>query len=175
VKGIIETGSSITGRIRRVINRDVFVFTFFLLLAFIFWYLNSLDKEVETGIRYNIKYTNVPRGRTVIIREPERLNLYLKGTGSSVLRQKLARKVPITIDISKVNYKRVPGSKGPEYFVVTSGLTRSFSVQLRSEFEITSVKPDTLFFLLQKAEIPENKEEEKKMVFMRDNTQSTKE
>lgn len=133
------------------INRDVFVFAFFVLISFIFWYLNSLDKEVEATIRLPVKYTNLPRGRVVTDEDPERLNLYVKGTGSAVLRRKMSgRKNPVTIDISKVNYKRVPGSRDPDYYIVTASLSRSFRVQLRSEFEITSVKPDTLFFRLEK-------------------------
>jgi hypothetical protein len=163
VKGITGTPGSNKGKL--LIKRDVFVFAFFLLLSFVFWYLNSLDKEVETGIRYNVKYTNIPRGRSVVEKESEKLNLYLKGTGSSVLRQKLARKAPLTIDISKVNYKRVPGSSELDYYIVTAGLSRSFSVQLRSEFEIMSVKPDTLYFSLQKAATPEQPVEENKALF----------
>lgn len=148
---------SISGiRKKGPINRDVFIFAFFVLLSFIFWYLNSLDKEVEATIRFPVKYSNVPRGRNVTGEEPERLNLYVKGTGSAVLRQKLSgKKNPVTIDISKVNYKRVPGSREPDYFIVTAALTRSFRIQLRSEFEITSVKPDTLFFTLERTAEPE--------------------
>lgn len=133
------------------INKDVFIFVFFLLLSFVFWYLNSLDKEVEAGIRYPVRYTNIPRGRTVNTKNTPRLNLFLKGQGSSVLRAKLSgNKTPLTIDISKVNYKRVPGSNDLEYFIITSSLSRSFTVQLRSEFEIITIKPDTLFFRLVK-------------------------
>lgn len=145
-------GSSEPRKKRAVINRDMTVFAFFLFLSFIFWYLNSLDNEVEAGIRFQIRYTNIPRGRIVSESDPARLNLYLKGPGSSVLRQKLSgKKVPLSIDISKVNYKRVPGSKNPDYYVITNGLSRSFAVQLRSEFDIISIKPDTLYFTLQKA------------------------
>jgi hypothetical protein len=144
-------------------NRDVLVFAFFVLISFIFWYLNSLDKEVETTIRLPVKYTNIPRGRTVTNENPERLNLYVKGPGSAVLRRKMAgRKNPITIDISKVNYKRVPGSKDPDYFIVTSSMSRSFRVQLRSAFEITTVKPDTLFFSLERTETPQQDAENTK-------------
>ncbi|HLN21702.1 MAG TPA: hypothetical protein VK213_11475 [Bacteroidales bacterium] len=148
-------GSSETRKRRTGINKDLFVFAFFLFLSFIFWYLNSLNKEVEAGIRYQVRYTNLPRGREVSESEPGRLNLYLKGRGSSVIRQKLSgKKMPLAIDISKVNYKRVPGSKEPDYYIVTSGLARSFAVQLRSEFDIISIKPDTLYFTLQKATAP---------------------
>lgn len=158
-------GSSEPRKKRAVINRDMTVFAFFLLLSFIFWYLNSLDNEVEAGIRFQVRYTNIPRGRVVSESEPERLNLYLKGPGSSVLRQKLSgKKVPLSVDISKVNYKRVPGSKAPDYYLITNSLTRSFTVQLRSEFDIISIKPDTLYFTLQKAGA--NTTEEKQTWFL---------
>ncbi|HEX2919997.1 MAG TPA: hypothetical protein VHO50_02410 [Bacteroidales bacterium] len=152
MKGIFETRKKRTG------NRDLFVFAFFLLLSFVFWYLNSLDKEVEAVIRFPVKYSNIPKGRIIEESQPARINLYLKGSGSSVLRQKLSgKKTPLTIDISKVNYKRVSGSKEPDYYLVTSGLSRSLAMQLRSEFEIVSIKPDTLFFSLEKSTVSTEK------------------
>jgi hypothetical protein len=136
------------------VNRDVVVFAFFLLLSFVFWYLNSLGKEIEAGVRYPVKYTNLPRERLIIDKPQAILNLYLKGPGSSILKLKLSgKKTPVAIDISKVNYKRVPGSKGFDYYIVTSGLAKSLDVQLRSGCEITSIKPDTLFFTLEKADV----------------------
>ena len=156
------------------INRELFVFAFFLFISFIFWYLNSLDKEVEASIRFPVRYTNIPRGRTISEEEPARLNLYLKGAGSAILRLKLSgNKAPMAVDISKVSYKRIPGSKEPDYYLVTAGLARSFSVQLRSEFDIAAVKPDTLFFSLGKAEaVPA--EPVKRRWFRRNNTQTEK-
>lgn len=151
-------------RKRISLNKEVFVFAFFVLISFIFWYLNSLDKEIESTIRLPVRYTSIPRGRMVTEENPERINLYVKGTGSAVLRRKMTgRKNPVTIDISKVNYRRVPGSKEPRYYLITSNLARSFRVQLRSEFEITTIKPDTLFFTLEKMDqsvIPEQKKED---------------
>jgi hypothetical protein len=135
-----------------VINRDVFVFAFFLFLSFLFWYLNSLNKEIEAGFRFPVKYTNLPKERTIIEEPSAILNLYLKGSGYLILKLKVSgTRTPISIDISKVNYKRVHGSKSLDYYIVTSGLAKSLSVQLRSGCEITSIKPDTLFFTLEKA------------------------
>lgn len=135
----------------RVINRDVAVFAFFLFLSFIFWYINSLGKEVEAGIQYHVKYTNIPRERVITESSPDDLNLFLKGPGYSIIKLKFSnKKSPVIIDISKVNYKRAPGSKTLNYFIVTSGLTKSLNVQMRSGCEITSIKPDTLFFTLDK-------------------------
>jgi len=142
---------SLTKRGVRVINRDVAVFAFFLLLSFILWYLNSLGKENEAGIKYHIKFTNLPKERIIDEEQPNELNIFLKGPGYSIIKLKFSnKKSPVIIDISKVNYKRAPGGKTLNYFIVTSGLTKSLNVQMRSGCEITSIKPDTLFFTLDK-------------------------
>lgn len=136
----------------RGINKDIFIFAFFLVLSFFFWYLNSLGKEVEATIRYPLRFTNIPSGKEITESDPSRIILYLKGTGSSVIRQKLSsRKNPLSIDMSKVNYRKLTGNKATRYYVISGTLVRSFDVQLRSEFEIISVKPDTLFFSLEKS------------------------
>lgn len=132
-----------------VINRDVGVFVFFLFLAFIFWYLNSLGKETEAGIKYQVRFVNLPIDRFISYEPKQTLNIYLRGQGSSILKLKLSEnKAPVDIDISKVNYKRIHGSKELDYFIVSSALTKSLAVQLGNGFEVTSIKPDTLFFTL---------------------------
>ena len=137
----------------RVINRDVAVFAFFLFISFIFWYLNSLGKEIEAGINYRVKYTNLPKERIINEDLPTDLNLFMKGPGYSILKLKISgRKAPLIIDISKVSYKRAAGVKTMNYYIVTSGLAKSLNVQMRSGCEITSIKPDTLFFTLDRVE-----------------------
>jgi hypothetical protein len=131
------------------INRDVVVFIFFLFLSFCLWYINSLGKEMEADIRYPVKYINIPKDRVIAEETDSRLNFSLKGPGYSVLKLKVSgNKSPVLIDLSKVSYKRVPESKKSDYFIVTSGLIKSMTVQIRSGCEIISVKPDTLFFIL---------------------------
>ncbi len=151
----------------RVINRDVFVFAFFLFLSFIFWYLNFLGKENEAGIIYPVKYTNIPRDRIINDISPSEVDLFLKGPGYSLLKLKISgKKSPLNIDISKVNYKRIPGEKSLTYFIVSSGLTKSLNIQMRSGCEITSIKPDTLFFTLDRvtanSSVPETRSDIKK-------------
>lgn len=150
------------------VKRDVAVFAFFLFLSFIFWYLNSLGKEIEAGIDCRVNFTNLPKDRLIVEELPTDLNLFLKGPGYSILKLKLSgRKMPVIIDISKVSYKRTQGNKALNYYIITSGLTKSLNVQMRSGCEITSIKPDTLFFTLEKtiansSSIPENKPENRK-------------
>jgi hypothetical protein len=141
----------ISGKGVRSFNKDLLVFAFFLLLSFIFWYLNSLRKEIEVDLRYPVKYTNTPRDRFLSGELPEKLILNLKGPGYSIVKLKISgNRAPLVIDFSKVTWKRVADSKNPDYFIVSNGLVANFSRQLRSEFQIITVKPDTLFFTLQK-------------------------
>jgi len=140
----------ITKRVN-VINKDVVVFAFFLFLSFVFWYLNSLGKEIEAEIKYPVKYINLPKEKEIVGEEPVKLNLYLKGPGYSILKLKLSgNRGPVIIDISKVNYNRVSGSSAFNYFILTSTITKSLTVQLRSGCDVTSIKPDTLFFALER-------------------------
>jgi len=139
----------------KIINKDLVIFLFFLLLSFIFWYLNSLEKEIESDVKFPVRYLNVPKGRVVVETIPDKLILYLRGSGYSILKLKVSNKgSPVVIDFSKVNYKRVPDSKKTDYYLVTSMLNKSLSVQLGAGCEITSIKPDTLFFTLEKGTSP---------------------
>jgi len=128
-------------------NRDSIIFILFLFLSFIFWYLNSLSETAVTDIRYPVRYINIPGDRTLVTELPQKLDLYLKGPGYSILKLKVAGgRRPVVIDISSVNYLRVPGSSNLSYYVVTAGLIPKLAGQLRAECEITGIKPDTLFF-----------------------------
>lgn len=133
------------------IDRDAVIFSFFLLLSFVFWYLNSLEKDVDYAIKYPVKYENLPEGKVLAEDLPSRLELYLKGPGYSVLKIKLSgNHAPVMLDVSTINYRRVPGSRTLSYYIITSGLIPELKNQLRAECEITSVKPDTLFFSFDK-------------------------
>lgn len=135
----------------RVINRDVLVFTFFLILSFVLWYLISLGKEIEAGIKLPVGFTNLPIDRALSDDKLSQLTLFMKGSGYSILKLKIKGEGnPVLIDLSKANYKRVAGSNKLDYFILTSLLAKSLTIQLRSDCEITSIKPDTLFFTLEK-------------------------
>jgi len=129
------------------VNRRVAVFAFFLLLSFLFWYLNSLGKDQEVSIRYPLRYVNLPEGRQFAGQPPARISLNLKGPGYSILRLKYSgNRAPAVIDLSKVSYRRKPGGNANDYYFLMAGLIEELNTQLKSECKITSVKPDTLYF-----------------------------
>lgn len=123
------------------------VFAFFLLLSFVFWYLNSLGKELEADINYPVRYIGLPKEMEFVDRLPEKLNIYLKGPGYSLFKLKYSgNRTPAIIDFSKISYRRVQGRINSDYYLITSSLIHNFTTQLKTECKITSIKPDTLFF-----------------------------
>jgi len=139
-KKILEKGG-------KGLNTEVITFSFFLVLSFIFWYLNSLEKDIEYEMKYPVRYVNLPEDRVLADDLPAKLDLYLKGPGYSILKIKLAgNKTPVDLDMSSISYRRVPGSRTLSYYVVTSGLIPKLKNQLRAQCDITSIRPDTLFF-----------------------------
>ena len=133
-------------RKRRFLNRELPVFAFFLLLSFVFWYLNELSKDLQGTINYPVRYINPPKDRIVTGDLPDKLEMELRGPGYSILKVKLSgSRAPVVIDFSRLTPRRLPGTM-PHYYLVTSGLINNFSKQMHADFEILSIHPDTLFF-----------------------------
>jgi hypothetical protein len=129
------------------LKTNIIVFSVFLFLSFVFWYLNSLGKAIQSDIKFPVRFINVPKDRELADNTPAKLNLYLQGTGFSMLKLKISgNREPAVIDLSRVPYKSVRNSRSTDYYLVTSGLVQNFNSQLKPECRITSVKPDTLFF-----------------------------
>ncbi|MFZ2286158.1 MAG: YbbR-like domain-containing protein [Bacteroidales bacterium] len=131
---------------RKFLNRELPVFAFFLLLSFVFWYLNELSKDLKGTINYPVRYINPPKDRIVTGDLPDKLEMELRGPGYSILKVKLSgSRAPVVVDFSRMAPRRLPGTT-PQYYLMTAGLINSFAKQLHADFEILSIQPDTLFF-----------------------------
>lgn len=105
-----------------------------------------MGKAIQSDIKYPVSFINLPKDRE-LAEAPGKLNLFLQGTGFSMLRMKISgSRNPAIIDLMKVPYKSVRNNKPTDYYLVTSGLLQNFNAQLKPECRITSIKPDTLFF-----------------------------
>ena len=141
----IQSGKP-AGKNRNFTRRDLAVFIFFLCLSFIFWYLNSLGKDLQADISYPVRFTNIPKDWKLSENTIQKVNLFINGPGYSILRMKITgRHTPLEIDFSRVNYRHVQSGVPADYYIVTANLVSRLSSQLRSECEVTSIKPDTIF------------------------------
>jgi hypothetical protein len=127
-------------------NKNVLMFAFFLLIAFIFWYINSLGKEVRGEIRFTADFLNIPKGKEVSEDLPFRMTLELKGQGYALLKYKFSgQENKLNLDLTRISYRRIPETKPSRYYILTTALTQNIKKQLGNGFEIISVKPDTIF------------------------------
>lgn len=136
-----------------LLNKNVVIFAFFLFLAFILWYLNSLGKEINNDFRYPVSFINPPKGRTVSNDLPSKLSLGLKGQGYTLLKHKISgNRSVLIVDLSKTAFKRLPDSKPAKYYILSSGLIPGFKKQIGNGFDVLSVKPDTIFLIFKTIE-----------------------
>jgi hypothetical protein len=136
-----------------LLNKNIVIFAFFLFLAFIFWYLNSLGKVINSDFKYTVTFTNPPKGRAISSDLPSKLFLELKGQGYSLLKNKISRKrSDLVVDFSKVTFKRIPDTKPVKFYILSSGLIPGFKKQIGNGFDVISVRPDTIFLTFKSIE-----------------------
>lgn len=138
-----------TRRSRRkkiTLNRKVLVFFFFLLLSVLFWFLTAMNQEYDTDISYPVRYIRYPEKKVLVNDIPDRLELSVHAGGYTLLRYRLRSRLnPIIFDVNSFSLNRVIGD--PSTLYILTGIAKDDIVkQLRSEFEILSISPDTIFF-----------------------------
>ncbi|MDZ7739393.1 MAG: hypothetical protein U5K32_10105 [Bacteroidales bacterium] len=135
----------------KLFNRNVAVFSFFLLLSFIFWFINALSKDIDSTINYPVRYINFPDNMALVNELPDRMSLDIHGPGYSVLKSKISgNRVPLVINVSNWGRSVREDAAGQEFFIYSFNLRESFKRQLRGDFEINAVRPDTLNFIFGK-------------------------
>ena len=70
---------------RRQQWKGFFIFLFFLLLAFVFWFLQTLQQDYEQRIEYSLRYKNVPAEWILSENNPRKLSALLKEKGANLL------------------------------------------------------------------------------------------
>ena len=65
--------------------KEIFIFIFFLLLAFVFWLLHSLQEDAERQFELSLRYRNIPDEWTLANDNPNTISVILKDKGISLL------------------------------------------------------------------------------------------
>ncbi len=127
-------------------NQKLVVFTFFLVIATVLWYLNKLSYEYSTELSYPVRFENFPKGKVLVGDPPRTINLVVKAYGYTLLRYKLIAPLsPLVVDIQQVSMSKL-GDSDTKVFMLTSRIRGGLANQLRGEVQLEGIKPDTLFF-----------------------------
>lgn len=128
------------------LNTRLIVFTFFLAVASILWYLNKLTYEYTTEITFPLRIENMPAGKVLVGEPPKEITLQVRSFGYTLLRYKLgASLIPMVIDLEQAPLMPVVGSK-TKVFLLTSTQRAVIVNQLASELQLGSIATDSLYF-----------------------------
>jgi len=134
------------------------VFSFFLLLSFIFWFLNALSKDMTGMIDYPVRYFNFPENRALVNELPDYLRLQVNGPGYSIVQAKIGgHRGHLNIDLDKASIKVQEDRAKLRFYILSYSLREQLSDQLRTDFSVFSIEPDTIHFefdLISKRVVP---------------------
>ncbi len=133
-------------RIRQRLDRNFFIFLFFLFLSGLFWLLNELNKESISDITYPVRYNNLDSRKILVNEVPNSLILKVQAPGYTLLKSKLSpRLIPINLDMRSY-LLRQNEMLSSDYFLLTKDLHGRFTRRLASDIKILEIQPDTIFF-----------------------------
>lgn len=138
-----QTSMSIKDKIKGFVHRkgwhELLIFSFFALLSFGFWLLQSLQQDYEIEVKIPIKYKNIPDSVYFTTPPPEFINLKLKDKGSVLLNYTMGRKFkPIDINMGDESMKK--GSIQVPQQEIRSDIMK----QLLSSTNILAVEPNAI-------------------------------
>ena len=109
--------------------------------------MNALNKPYFASINYPVKYVDIPSGKVIVGDTPDYLTLRISAHGYSIIRHKLSsRYTPISFSVSSFSLSSLSGADTSTYYIQTRFSREHLSSQLSSDFSISDIRPDTLFF-----------------------------
>lgn len=135
--------------------KDTLIFSFFVLLALGFWFMNSLQQEYEIEVRIPIKYKNTPPALILSADTPHELVVKLKDKGTVLMNYIwLAAFSPIEVNMAEF-------SKGAATAVARQrkNIEADISKQLKASTSLVSFEPQQLevrFAVLSNRLVPVN-------------------
>lgn len=121
-------------------SREFLVFLFFLLVAFIFWYLTTMSNEYDMTYSPKITLKNVPNKMIVTSPLPKNIEVTLKDKGDKLIEFKVRGKLK-EIDI---DYRQYTPNKMGHAAIYGAELHRLISAQLPPSTQIIAISHDTL-------------------------------
>ncbi len=145
--GFLNRISRFSDKEKTAFRKKAFVFSFFLLLSMIFWFMNALSKNYTTDVKYPVIYRKFPDNKILVGDLPDYLTLNVNAHGYTLLRYSLGtRHIPLVFNVRSFYMNQASGKDSSVYYIETRYARDYFAKQLSSEFQILEIKPDSLYF-----------------------------
>ncbi|MBS3770035.1 MAG: YbbR-like domain-containing protein [Bacteroidales bacterium] len=128
-------------------REELSVFLVFLIISTVLWFLNELEDDYVTGIRYPVQYDDFPEDKILVGDLPSALQLKVRGQGFQILEYKLARNLsPLMLQVDSYDLKSQGRESSLKYYIPTGSIRSRITQQLSPNMEVLEIVPDTLFF-----------------------------
>ncbi len=126
-------------------DQRIIIFSFFLFISTIFWFLSALGKEYSVILNFPVTFQNFPANKDIVNTLPSQFSIKINALGFTIMKYKYSRK-RVNVDISWLlqnRYKQI--SSGRYYYLPSYVLQPKISEQL-TDLKILDIQPDTLIF-----------------------------
>ena len=124
-------------------SREFLVFLFFLSVAFLFWYLMTMNHEYEMKYKVRLELKHLPENLIVIEPLAKEMTVVLKDKGDKLVEYKARGKMKTLA----IDYRQHANIKG-HTAIYGAELNKLLSTGLASSTEIVSVSLDTLQYYI---------------------------
>ena len=124
-------------------SREFLVFLFFLSVAFLFWYLMTMNHEYEMKYKVRLELKHLPENLIVIEPLEKEMTVVLKDKGDKLVEYKARGKMKTLA----IDYRQHANIKG-HTAIYGAELNKLLSAGLASSTEIVSVSLDTLQYYI---------------------------
>lgn len=129
------------------LNKNLVIFSIFVLFSTIIWLLNSLNQEYTTNLKMPVIYENMPKNKANISDLPDEIIVSVKADGYDILKYQLRNTfIAAKLDIGESKFIRLNESDTNKFFILTTEFSEQIEKHLSEQMKIQYLKPDTLHF-----------------------------
>jgi hypothetical protein len=130
-------------------RKQLYVFLVCLAISVFVWLLASLSKAYVSEVKYHLVYTNIPEDRVLGKDGIRDIHLRIRSRGFDLFSLKyLTIKNPVMVNLEELYIRKDPVS-GKNYFL-SSQVRQQVLNQLDAADQLLAIRPDTVFFRLDK-------------------------
>ncbi len=124
------------------LNKELFIFLFFLALSFVFWFILTLNQTYEKELPVEVRLTGVPENVVITTNISDTIYVTVRDKGFMLLPYYTSNKLrPLAVSFAA--YSTRHGGHGQ---VPLADIRKLVSKQLMGSAQITNVKADNLDF-----------------------------
>lgn len=139
---IEEVSQKVRSAMRSSAGKNLMLYLLFVLVAFAFWMMLSLESEVQKDYEVPLQVENVPDSVTMITDVPHSVTVSVRAKGGQLIRYSWGS--PPTLKIDYRAYVLNPSSENPRIYLSRSKLDARLRDYFGTGVIIASVKPDSL-------------------------------